>query len=193
MAMHPTKEGASWAPSSRSLSRGPGRGTGRWRRRGRGVLELLLGAEQRVERLLAQPLGEREGHAGADHADEQQALEAAAAPLLARGLVQRDAGVPDVARRLLDVLLQLLVVEDLRRGVLPVAEAPVGVAGRLERLHDVLPQVLVLDEPLDVGVGAGLLGRLPGLLHLLVRHRALSSLLRQFPLVPPSIPAAAVL
>ena len=55
--------------------------------------------------------------------------------LLLRRLVQRDARVAHVARGVLDVLLQLLVLEDLRRRALAVAQPPVGVAGRLEGLR----------------------------------------------------------
>ena len=104
------------------------------------------------------------------------ATEAAAALLLLGRLVEADADVAHAARGLADVLLQLLVLEDLLRRALAVAQPPVGVASRLVGLDDVLPQVLVLDEPLDVRVGAGRLSRLPGLLHLLVRHRSLAQL-----------------
>ena len=179
---HPTKEGARWAPSKKAkgppgpfmLASPPGcsRVTTRGRR---GVLELLLGAEQGVEHLLAQPLGEGERDSAADDAEQQDAAEAAALLLLLGRLVQRDARVAHAARGLLDVLLELLVLEDLRRRALAVAQPGVGVTGRLVGLHDVLAQVLVVDEPLDVRVGAGRLSRLPGLLHLLVRHRSLAS------------------
>ena len=65
-----------------ALSEASGRGTGGctgWRRGGRGVLELLLGAEQRVEHLLAQALGDGERDRAADDAEQQDATEAAAA------------------------------------------------------------------------------------------------------------------
>src|SRR4051794_39306914 len=81
----------------------------------RGVLELLLGAEQRVQDLLAQALGERERQARADDPHEHDAAEATAALALLGRLAQRHGGVADRLRRLLEVLLQLLVVEDLLR------------------------------------------------------------------------------
>src|SRR3954470_24840302 len=74
----------------------------------RGVLELLLGAEQRVEHLLAQPLGQRRGAPPADDAEQQDAAEPAAALALLRRLVERHARVARAARGLADVLLQLL-------------------------------------------------------------------------------------
>src|SRR6476619_5375898 len=81
----------------------------------RGVLELLLRAEQRVEHLLAQPLGDDQGDRAADEAEQDQLAEptAAAALLLLRRLIQADRDVAHAARGLADVLLQLLVVEDL--------------------------------------------------------------------------------
>src|SRR5258706_456357 len=60
-----------------------GGGSGRRGRRGRRrVVELLLGAEERVEHLVAQVLAQREGQAGADDADEEQLADAALAALL---------------------------------------------------------------------------------------------------------------
>src|SRR5215217_8368435 len=104
------------------LCRGAG---GRLRRRRgggrRGVLELLLGPEQRVEDLLAQALGEREREPGADDAHQQELADAAAA-LLLRRLAQGHRGVADRLRRLLEVLLELLVVEQRLRRRLPVAQ-----------------------------------------------------------------------
>src|SRR4051795_8574529 len=103
------------------MLRGGTRGL-RGRRGGRrgGVLELLLGAEQRVQDLLAQALGEGEREAGGDQAEQHEPAEATAA-LLLRRLVERDAGVAEGFRRALEVLLELLVVEDLVRGRLAVA------------------------------------------------------------------------
>src|SRR5215210_425590 len=154
------------------------RGGRRLRRRrgggGRGVLELLLGAEKRVQDLLAQALGEGEREPAADETEQQDPAEAAAA-LLLRGLAERDAGVAEVLRRLLEVLLELLVVEDLLRGRLAVAQACERVAAGLVGLHDVLAQVLVVDDTLDVWVVASLNGRLLGLGGLLLRcHTTLS-------------------
>ena len=122
----------------------------------------------------------------------RSAAEAAAALLLLGRLVQGDAGVAHVAGGLLDVLLQLLVVEDLLGRALAVAQPRVRVTGRLVGLDDVLAQILVVDQPLDVRVGAGRLSRLPGLLHLLVRHRSLARRFLKIGLAGPSIPGSAV-
>src|SRR4051812_48182204 len=112
-----------------ALSEASGRRS-RWRGSGgrRGVLELLLRTEQRVEHLLAQALGHRQRDAGADDADEQQPAEAEALLLLLGRLAQRHGDVAEVARGLLDVLLQLLVLEDLRGRVLAVLEPSVRVS-----------------------------------------------------------------
>src|SRR4051812_7226218 len=163
------------APCQATL-RGAARGRLRRRCGGRrgGVLELLLGAEQRVQDLLAQALGERERDPAADEAEQQDATEAAAA-LLLRRLVEGDAGVAEVLRRLLDVLLELLVFEDLLRGRLAVAQALERVAAGCISLKDVLAEVLVVHDTLDVGVVARLQGRLLGLGGLLLRcHTTLS-------------------
>jgi hypothetical protein len=53
--------------------------------------------------------------------------------------------------RLLELLLELLVVEDLlRRGRLPAAQPSVGAARGLVRLHDVVAEVLIVEHALDV-------------------------------------------
>src|SRR5215218_839058 len=160
----------------------------RRRRGGRrgGVLELLLGTEQGVQDLLAQALGEREGDTAADEAEQQYPAEAAASLLLGR-LVEGDTGVAEVLRRLLDVLLELPVLEDLLRGRLAVAQALERVtAGRIG-LQDVLSQVLVVHDTLDVGVVPRLQGRLLGLGGLLLRcHTTLSRC--QVPGLASSIP-----
>jgi hypothetical protein len=53
------------------------------RGRGGGVVELLLGAEEQVEELVAHVGGDGHRHAGADHQDQQLAAEATAALALA--------------------------------------------------------------------------------------------------------------
>src|SRR5439155_9475636 len=92
---------ASLRGRARRLCRRPRRGGG-----GRGVLELLLGTEQRVEHLLAQTLGESERSARADQ--EQDHPAAPAAPLLCLraaerigSLAQRRRGLPQLALGLL--------------------------------------------------------------------------------------------
>ena len=62
-------------------------------RGGRGVVELLLGAEQQVEDLVAQVLAHGERDAAADDAEQQQLAEAALALPLLGPLAQRVAGV----------------------------------------------------------------------------------------------------
>ena len=139
-----------WATSSRTPSRRP------WTARasGRGVVELLLGAEQRVEHLVAQALAHGEGHAGADDADQQQLGEAAAALLLLLGaLAQRLTGVAERLGGVLDFLLQLLVVEDLRRRSCRWSAGRTRSCAVSNAVHDVLAQFLVLDEALDVRAG----------------------------------------
>ena len=81
--------------------------------------------------LLRRPSLSGERHAGADDADEQQLGEAAAALLLLGTLAQRLARVAQRLGRLLDLLVQLLVVEDLRRR-LAVGQPPVGLPGVVE-------------------------------------------------------------
>src|SRR4051812_36668957 len=94
----------------RGLRRGP-RGRRRRRGRGGGVVELLLGAEQRVQDLGAQVRAERERQAGADAQEQQLAAEAALALLgLLRALAQRRAGVLQSLCGSLEVLVELLVV-----------------------------------------------------------------------------------
>src|SRR4051794_15426569 len=157
-----TRKGARWAPfltapgvRGRS-ARGAGRARGRVRRRrgGRGVLELLLGAEQRVEDLLAQPLADGERDAAREDEQHEQLAEAeAAAPLLLvlRGLAESDGRVAERLGGRLHVLLEPLVVEDRLRRRLAVLEAADGAAGVLVGGPEVLAQLLVLHDPLDVG------------------------------------------
>ena len=88
----------------RVLVRRPRRGRRRRRRSGRrGVLELLLGAEQRVERLLAQVLRDREREPGADDAEQDELAEAAAASLRFLGASRSatDASLKDSAAALM--------------------------------------------------------------------------------------------
>src|SRR4051794_9085109 len=120
----------------------------------RRVLELLLRAEERVERLLAQALAEDECQTDAD--DDQH--EAAAAALL---LLRRAQGVGRVAQRvcrLAQLLLRLLVVQRGSRA-LAVRHAPVSVACRLVGRAQVVAQLVVLDQACYVRV---VLGCLPG-------------------------------
>src|SRR6218665_2023979 len=63
------------------------------RRGGRGVLELLFGAEERDEHLLAEALRDREGDDAADDRDQDELAEAAALLALGRRLVQGDGHV----------------------------------------------------------------------------------------------------
>src|SRR6185437_9336014 len=124
---------------------------------GRGVLELLLRAEQHVEHLGTKALVERDGQASAN----QQEHEATPAPLLlAAGL-----GVPQRVRRVLqgrgrlaELLLGLLVLGDRLDRSLAVGHAGVRLARRFEGGPHVLAQLLVLDDPLHVRV---VLHRLP--------------------------------
>ena len=133
----PRSSGTSRCCRSRSWVPAAGRA---WRRRcgrrggGRGVLELLLGAEQRVEHLLAQALGDGERDAAAD--DVSSSRRPKLRPFLCLGASR--SATRRVAERLggvLEVLLQLLVVEDLLRRRLAVAEASGGVARGLVGLH----------------------------------------------------------
>ena len=72
--------------------------------------------------------------------------------LLLRGLAQGHGRVADRLGRLLEVLLQLLVVEELLRGRLAVAQPAERVAAGLVGLHDVRAQILVVDDLLHVRV-----------------------------------------
>src|SRR3954453_10100462 len=166
-------EGRPQAPLDRSALRRRLRGgaaRGRRRRRGRrGVLELLLLAEERVEHLVAQVLAHAERHAGADDEQHQRAAEAPLLLLLG-ALAQRVGGLLEVLGGLLDALLQLLVVEERLVRRLAVGQPLEGVPAGLVRELEVLAHVLVLDHPLDRGAGlrlcrdpgraAGGLGRL---------------------------------
>src|SRR5256714_887724 len=145
-----TRRSASWRTTSTcSRPRGGGR---------RGVLELLLGAEQRIQHLLAQTLGQRERSARTD--DQEEDPPAPALLLLGLRAAQRVGRVAEGGRGLLELLLGLLVVEQGLRGPLPVRHPLVGLARRLVRRAKVLAQLVVLYEPLHVGVGpGGLAGR----------------------------------
>src|SRR4051794_34548558 len=132
-SLRQTKEGARWAPS-RS---GPSRRRRRRRRRGGGgrlVVELLLRPEERVEHLVAQALAEAQRQAGTDDADQQELAEPAAALAALRPLAQRVARALQRVRRVLQLALELLVVEQLGRRLAVVDTAvrdPCGVVGRL--------------------------------------------------------------
>src|SRR4051794_6424238 len=141
--------------SGRSGDRAAGRSRGRGVRR---VVELLLGAEERVEDLAAQALagGDRDG--AADDRDEQELAHAALALGLGLGVLgrvtQRGRRVAQRVGGALEVLVQLLVLdEDLRRR-LAVLQAAVRVLRGLEGHDHVVAQLLVLDDPLDVRVVA---------------------------------------
>src|SRR5829696_3401045 len=126
-------------------------------RRRRRVLELLLGAEQRVEHLLAQTLAERERGARADDHQQQRAAALALAGLLAAP--QGVGGFLQVARRRLKLLLGLLVVEQRLGGTSPVGHAAVGVARGVVGGAQVVAQLLVLDQAVHVRVRRGRLAR----------------------------------
>src|SRR3954453_2674274 len=118
----------------------------RWRR----VLELLLGTEQRVERLLAQTLAERDRQAGADDGHPQ----AAGALLRLLRRAERVGRFLQRCRRLTQLLLRLLVVQ---RGLwaLAVRHASVSIPRGLVSGPQVLAQVVVLDQTLHVRVVLG--------------------------------------
>src|SRR4051794_11042455 len=100
--------GAWWwrvAPLGRAYRRSRAR-----RRGGRGVLELLLGAEQRVEHPLAQALAQSECNTGTD--DQEQQLPAHAALALLLAAAKRIGSFLQRRRRGLKLLLRLLVVKD---------------------------------------------------------------------------------
>src|SRR5215211_3667924 len=118
-----------------------------WRGRRR-VLEFLLGAEHRVEDLLAQSLAQREGQPRADETDQE---EAAATPLLPL-TAQRFCRLAQRRGCLAELLLDLLVFGNCPDGALAVRHPRVRLARGIERRAQVVTQVLVLDHPLDVGV-----------------------------------------
>src|SRR3954453_17396130 len=153
-----TKEGAEGAPSPTSkpkrwLRAGGHRLAGRSGGCRGGVVEHLLGPEEHVEDLIAQTLAQGDRRAGADDAQDQQLAEAAPLALVLLGtLAQGLARVTQRLGRLLGFLVQLLVVEDLRRR-LAVGQPTVGLLGVLERDPDVLAQLGVLDDALNIGAG----------------------------------------
>src|SRR3954451_12893232 len=104
---------------------------------GRRVLELLLGAEKRVERLLAQALAEHKRQADADDDQHQPAT----APLRLLRRAQPVRRVLERHRRLAELLLRLLVVERGARA-LAVRHARISVARGLVGGPQVLAQVL---------------------------------------------------
>src|SRR5437660_12015064 len=77
-----------------AVASGRRRRLGLGRRRGRdgrgGVVELLLGPEQRIEHLRAQALAERERQPGADRQQQELAAQAPLAPALLRPLLERN-------------------------------------------------------------------------------------------------------
>ncbi len=126
--------------------------SGRRRGRGgrRGVLELLLGAEELVEDGLADVLAQRDREDGADERDEQQLQERMAALRALVGLPQRlGCGAKRLAGAL-EVTLKALVVEQRRR-LLGSGGALVGVTAGFVGLAQVVAELLVLDQALDVG------------------------------------------
>src|SRR6266498_165441 len=128
----------------------------------RGVLELLLGAEQPVEHRLAKVLAERDRDRGADQRHERDLPPRAATPLAAQVL----RGVAQRFRRRTEIALDLLVLGQGPYGPLSVGHALVGVAGSVEGLLDAVPQVFVLDHASYVRVrtrGPRGLARLVGL------------------------------
>src|SRR4030081_3067115 len=93
----------------------------------RRVLELLLGAEQRVEHLRAQLLAAGERDAAAEREHQQLAAETAAFPNPPLGrFAQRERRVADRLEGVAKVTLQLLVLEQRLARRLAVAEASVG-------------------------------------------------------------------
>src|SRR4051812_23754202 len=147
-----TTEGATWAPSSSGAGRRR-RGRRRRGRRGRLVVELFLGAEQRVEDLVANALAERDrGHTADDRHEDELPQAAAAALALLRARAQRVARRAQRAGRVGKLLLELLVIQQLRRRLAVVDAAVCDTRGVIRRL-EVPPQVLVLDESLHVGAG----------------------------------------
>src|SRR2546422_4115424 len=100
----PSKTRCERAPLGRGRGLGGGRG-----RRGGAVVELLLGAEQRIEHLLAQALAQCERKTGADRNDQQPATHAALAP--PRALPERRSDLTQGDGRIAQVTLELLVLE----------------------------------------------------------------------------------
>src|SRR5215210_6388820 len=147
----------------------------RRRHGGAGVLELLLGAGQRVEHLLAQTLAHRQGETAGDRHREDPAEEPAAGLLFARSLAQGHRRVAQRLGGIPDVLLELLIVEDRLRRRLAVGEPLDRAARRLVRLDDVVAQVIVFDDALDVRAVlrrlCGAVGTSGGAGGLLVRSR----------------------
>src|SRR5688572_8446237 len=91
------------------------------RSRGGRVLELLFGAEERVEGLLAQVLADAERHRRGHEGQEDELAQPEA--LLALGsFAQRFAGRAEGLAGALDVLLEALVLEDRLLRRLPVLE-----------------------------------------------------------------------
>src|SRR5829696_1433716 len=130
---------------------------GRFRGRGRArrVLELLLGAEERVEHLLAKSLAGDERHARTHESDQEETALAALALLRA---AQRLGRVLERVGRDAQLALRLLVLGHGLDRALPV-HARVGLLRRLERAAQVLAQLGVLDQPLYVLVRADRLAR----------------------------------
>ena len=127
------------------------RPTGSGGRGRRGVLELLLGAEQLIEDRLAEILAERDREHGADERDHEQLAGTGARPsAVFSGSRRASEAARSDSLALFRSLLQLLVVEQRRR-LLGAGSARVGVAAGLVGLAQVVAQLLVLDQTLDVG------------------------------------------
>src|SRR3954463_15243476 len=143
----------------------------RRRARRRGVVELLLLAEEEVEDLVAHVLGQSDRQPAADEGEEDQLPEAAAA-LAVGAFAEGEARLLERVGRVLDVLLELLVLHDDLGGRLAVRQAGVCAAGVVEGILDVRAQLLVLNEALNVVVAPRPLGGSLRLLGLALRHPA---------------------
>src|SRR4051794_18653391 len=140
--------------------RGADRLPGARRRRSgaRGVLELLLRAEQGVQHLLAQAFAEREREAPADdrhHEEASTTLAAAALLATAQGIGR----VLEGGGRFLELLLGLLVLRHGLDRALAVGHPRVCLARGVVSGTEIVAQLVVLDDPLHVLVGADCLAR----------------------------------
>jgi hypothetical protein len=120
------------------------------RRRRRAVVELLLGADEKVEHARAQVLAEDHRQRACDREQQQRAADPSAPARLLGGLAQRARRLAQRVRRIPDLALELAILEQGSRRRLAVAHAPVGIPRRPVGGEQARAQLLIFDQSLHV-------------------------------------------